>query len=273
MFGKNYGFDAPVFVYFDLSEKERTEIFDNKNFKAKKAPSDQQYEHAKIRGTLSDEESMLWDVLDVLSKERIETPGVIGRQFSVMRDGIKCGQKDTGKATRQQYCRYSVMDRSGKKIRKNNFMVKYRDMIKTRFDRDSVSAYEYACGINLYAIAFNGVHGRTADNDVNMFVVNQKVGVSKTKVAASFALAQACVEVIENTPNAYWDVETISGILTVMRDKAFYGQTMLECKDLGKCGGLNAYDFVMNTIKTTVAACKGMTVEEIKERGNECVAI
>lgn len=273
MFDKEFGFDAPVFVYFDLSDKERAEIFDNKNFHAKKAPSDQKYEHAKIRGTLSDEEDILWDVLTILSDERLETPGFNKPQFSVVREGIKCSQKDKGKATRQQYCRYSVMDRSGKKTRSSNLVTAYKDMVKAIFDRDTVSAYEYACGINLYAIAFNGVHGRADDMDMNMFVVNQKEGVSKTKVAASFAMCQACAEVIKNTPNAAWDLDTLTGILTVMKDEAFHGQTMLEVKDLGKFGGMNAYDFVIAAIKDTVKACDGLTAEEIKERGYERVVI
>jgi hypothetical protein len=266
---QNIGFDAPVFVYFDLSDKERAEIFDNKNFQAKKAPSDQKYEHAKIRGTLSEEEDVLWDVLDILSSTRLETPGVSKPQFSVMRDGIKCGQKDTNKATRQQYCRYAVMDRSGKHVRDVNFVNAYKSMIKSIFDRDAVSAYEYACGINQYAIAFNSVHGKTDDDDVNMFVVNKNAGVSKTKVAVSFALAQACAEIIKNTPNALWDIDTITGILTIMRDDVFEGQTMLEYKGLGKIGGMDAYDFVIDVIKATIDACEGMTAEEIKERGNE----
>lgn len=270
---KSWGFDAPVFIYLDLDAKEKAEIFDNKNFQAKKAPSDQQYEHAKIRGVLDPDEDMLWDVLDILSSERLETPGIAKPRYSVMREGIKCGQKDKGKATRQQYCRYAVKDRSGKKVREVNLINSYANMIKSMYNKDAVSAYEYACGMNQYALAFNSVHGVTDDEDVNLFVVNQSAGVSKTKVAISFALAQACVEVVENTRGARWDMATLTGILSIMRDTAFDGQTMLEYKNLGKVGGMNAYDFVIDTIKDTVKACNGMTVEEIQERGNECVAL
>jgi hypothetical protein len=204
---------------------------------------------------------------------RLETPGMTKPQFSVIKGGIKCGQKDANKATRQQFCRYSVMDRKGVATRKNNFITVYKDMVKKIFDRDAVSAYEYACGINQYAIAFNGVHGKSKDEDVNMFVVNKKCGISKTKVAVSFALAQACAEVVKNTRCANWDMETLTGILTIMRDDVLGGQTMLEYKGLGKFGGQNAFDFVIDVIKATVAACEGLTIEEIKERGKECVAI
>jgi glycosyltransferase involved in cell wall biosynthesis len=79
-----------------------------------------------------------------------------------------------------------------------------------------------------------------------------------------------------NTIRLYNEFNMAFYELFVNMDGALFGEAfadMLECKDLGKCGGLNAYDFVMDTIKKTVAACKGMTVEEIKERGNECVAI
>lgn len=270
---KNIGYDASVYVYLDLSAKERAELFDNKNFSAKPAPSDQKLEHQHLRGMFRSEEDMLWNLLDIISSERVNCPDGIQR-YSVMKDGIKTSQKQSNScfASKKQIFNYSMY--TGSKSTKNPMpKMREKNLITALTDprlKLGKSMFDYASGLNTYAIAANSVLGRNGEEDINIFVPNTKHGIRPTKTAISIALAQPCAEIIAEKKGLKWDMPSLRGIMAVLKDNVMGGHTMMTYNGLVEAGGSNMHAAAMSLMENLKNVCKSMSAEQIKERGKAC---
>lgn len=280
---KIYSYDMPVIVFLDLSEEDKVNYFDIKNFKAKVAAPSQRYDHQIINKRASESEIELAAIVDILAEKMVVTEASMKRgadTINYMRSplygNVKLSETDAGmKITRAQIRRYAMSQGNSKKElpREKNWYISMSGVVNSKRNHFGCQGRDaYAAAQNLYMLNFMRVNGSGIDGDVNMFIPkrpsknSKETDMSPTKCAIAFALAQPCADVL-NAHNMQWNSQNISAVLRILNREVLGVDKFTNVSPNMFAGGHNAYSNTMEMMKELVKRCENASADEILERG------
>lgn len=251
-------------IYIEASEELMQRVFYNMNFESKKISCDLGYACQRKLLMLSDSESMMFDVLEVLSKNHVYADNGEHSELSPLFGKVFFGRKPMGKKdgriSAQTICKFSCTD--GKHERKDNLITAMNKCGKTtKFDiADAMNVYLKACEQETLSY-MKLTDGRPFDNYAK---IANPSGMKMSRAACLIAFAEPCLDILREK-EMDWTVANIRAVLNVLFNKVSGGSfaTTYKLDDAGN-GDIIGYEKAW--FKKLKNICAKMTVEELEEK-------
>ena len=247
-------FCKPMDVYVDATTQQLIKHFSDKNGKAKNLPTAHNFLANLQSGGGDAAEYAFFNILQIMHNERLDIGDGL-RHKSALNGKMKFDgfNKIINGIDPFTIMKYTMFNDHG--YRKKGWAIRKENLYTTLLKSGLQTNNEMAVAMMKHELAFNEIHGKDRNNDINLFSTSGKNGVGKaTRVAAAMALAEAHLHVL-NQFGLEINVENLKKVIDLSRDLVFNGESFVNCEAFTKGGGSDSHKSTMCFINDIKSKC------------------